>query len=48
MGFPQIQTLYQLILITWESAIPPCTCTIAALIVCARSVRVIPLFPPEK
>ncbi|KAN0109842.1 hypothetical protein V8E52_008948 [Russula decolorans] len=34
-------TLFRLILITWESAVPPCTCAIATLIVCALSAPVI-------
>jgi len=34
-------TLFQLIIITWESAVPPLTCAIAALIVCALSAPVI-------
>lgn len=37
--------LSQLIVITWESAVPPCACAIAALVVCIQGVRVVPVLP---
>lgn len=48
MNLPHIQTLSRLIRITWESALPPCTCAIATLIVCGLSVCAAPFFPSEK
>ena len=36
------QVLSELISMTWESAIPPSTCAIAAFAVCMHSVRVLP------
>ena len=36
------QVLSQLISITWESAVPPCACALAAFIACMRGVRVLP------
>jgi hypothetical protein len=32
------QVLYRLIIITWESAVPPCTCAFAAMIAGAAGV----------
>jgi hypothetical protein len=37
---PPIQTIFRLILITWEAAVPPSTCAIAVLIAGAIGVRV--------